>query len=384
MNKTKALILLTVFIDILGIGIVIPVLPFFVKSFGVSDFVVTSLFAVYALFSFLSGPFLGSISDRYGRRPVLLLSILSSSIGWFVFASAQNIIWLFTGRIIDGLAAGNITTAQSYMADISKDEKERVSNMGLIGVMFGVGLIIGPFIGGLLGHFGHNIPFFAVGALSLINVILAYFFLPETHHKRSSETLSLNPLTPIVRALRNPIISPIMFAWFLFSISFSIQQSIFALYINKVFGLQELGAGLIFSSVGIVMILNQVFLLRQFWLAKFSNKKLLDIMLVIFGFGFFMISIPIGVVFAIGMIFTFLGQSLIRTVMSGTISNIEKERRGENLGNMNAFMSLAMIVGPFLGGFLFTLNTHLPFIASGVFAFLALIAIHVSKIYSEI
>jgi MFS family permease len=139
MKNVKALVLFTVFIDIVGLGIIIPILPSYVQSFGVSSAVVTLLFAVYAFFSFFSAPYLGSLSDRIGRRPVLIISIISSAIGWFVFARAWSIGLLFLGRIIDGLAAGNITAAQSALADIAKDAKERAVNMGLFGALFGVG-----------------------------------------------------------------------------------------------------------------------------------------------------------------------------------------------------------------------------------------------------
>ena len=380
----KLLILMTVFIDILGIGIVIPVLPFFVKSFGVSDLVVTLLFVTFALLSFLSAPILGSLSDKFGRRPVLIASILSTSIGWFVFASAQSLIWLFVGRIIDGLAAGNISTAQSYMSDISENDKDRTSNLGLIGAMFGIGFIIGPLVGGLLGSINHTLPFYVVGALAFINVILAIFFLPETHHNRTTEKISINPLTPIIRSFKHPLVLPLMVAWFLFNVAISIQQSIFALFVNKVFDLKELGTGLIFTFIGVLILINQVFLLKKFWLAKFSNKKLLNMMLLVLSLGFLLTSTSLGIIFGLGIILTTFGQSLIRTVISSVVSNIDVSKRGENLGNMAAFMSLAMIIGPFIGGLLFVWNTHAPFVFSALVMLGAFVSIHFGQVSKKI
>ena len=184
-QKDKLIIMTTVFVDVLGIGIIIPVLPFYVESFGVSSFVVTLLFSVFALFSFVSGPFLGALSDRIGRRPVLILSIASTALGWFVFASANAVWVLFLGRIIDGVAAGNFPIAQSYLVDIAKDDKERTSNLGIIGAVFGIGFIIGPFLGAMLSAISPASPFWFVGVLALLNMIGAWFFLPETHHNRT-------------------------------------------------------------------------------------------------------------------------------------------------------------------------------------------------------
>ncbi len=193
MFKTKLLILLTVFIDVIGIGIVIPILPFYVEKFSSSPILITSLFAVYALFSFFSSPVIGALSDKFGRRPLLIISVFSTAVGWFIFAGAPTIFFLFLGRIIDGIMAGNFPIAQSYLSDIAKDDKERTTNLGLIGAVFGIGFIIGPLIGGFLGQFGHSIPFWFVGSLALFNGILALFTLPETHHVRSTAKVSINP-----------------------------------------------------------------------------------------------------------------------------------------------------------------------------------------------
>src|SRR4051812_33987023 len=132
MRKEKLIIVFTVFVDVIGFGIVVPILPFYVQLFGVGPFLTTLMFASFSFCAFLSSPFLGALSDKIGRRPVLIVSIVSTAIGWFVFASARSILFLFIGRIIDGCAAGNYTTAQSYLVDISKDEKERTANIGLV------------------------------------------------------------------------------------------------------------------------------------------------------------------------------------------------------------------------------------------------------------
>jgi len=210
MQREKIIVLFTVLVDVIGFGIVIPILPFYVSSFGASPFVVTMLFSTFALFSFISSPFLGALSDRVGRRPVLLASISTTAIGWFVFAAANSIPLLFLGRIIDGAMAGNFTVAQSCLVDVARNEKERGANLGLIGAAFGIGFLIGPVVGGLLSTVSHAFPFWIAGALATVNSILAYIFLPETHkHRDSNAALSFNPLTPLARAATNTGLRPL-------------------------------------------------------------------------------------------------------------------------------------------------------------------------------
>jgi DHA1 family tetracycline resistance protein-like MFS transporter len=158
MRREKLIVIFAVLIDVIGFGIVIPILPFYVTEFGVSALMVTLLFSTFSFFAFLSSPILGALSDRFGRRPILIVSVISTAIGWFIFASAQSVWMLFLGRIIDGMAAGNFITAQSAMTDISADEKERTANLGFVGAAFGVGFLLGPLIGGVLSNVSHSLP----------------------------------------------------------------------------------------------------------------------------------------------------------------------------------------------------------------------------------
>src|SRR3989344_311070 len=151
----KIIIFFTIFLDALGIGFITPILPYYVESFNVPDIAVSALFVIYSLFAFFSAPLLGAISDRKGRRPVFLISLLSSAIGWMVFAFSKTIFGLFLGRIIDGGAAGNISTAQNYLVDISKDKKDLTKNLGMVGAIFGIGFVVGPLIGGILFNVDH-------------------------------------------------------------------------------------------------------------------------------------------------------------------------------------------------------------------------------------
>jgi MFS transporter, DHA1 family, tetracycline resistance protein len=377
MNKTKLLVLLTVFIDVIGIGIIIPVLPFYVEGFGASAFVVTALFAVYSFCSLLSAPVIGVLSDKYGRRPMLIVSILSTSVGWFVFAAAPSILFLFIGRIIDGLAAGNLPIAQSYFSDLAKDEKERTHNLGLIGMIFGVAFIIGPFLGGVLGAISHSFPFWFAGGLALFNAILALFLLPETHHIRSERKVSINPFVPLGRAVRNIDLRSNYLAWFLFGIAIASYQSIFTLFVNKAFGLTESSVGLIFAATGVVIALNQGVAMKHFWLKKFREPELELWSLPIYGIGFVLLSFRNLPIFVLGLIVTTFGQAILRVVMTSQIAAKAKPaERGEAMGVLSSVTSLSMVLGPLIGGILFGFNMNYPFWSGGFFLLLAFVVIY--------
>jgi len=379
----KIIILSTVFLDVLGIGLIIPVLPYYVESFDVPDIVVTMLFAVFALFSFFSAPILGMISDRKGRRPVLLVSLASSAIGWIIFAFSKTIFGLFLGRIIDGLAAGNVSTAQSYLVDISKDKKELTKNLGLIGATFGIGFIIGPLVGGALSGISMKLPFIVVGIMATINTILAYFFLPESHHERNTNKLSLNPFTPIIKAFKNKNIFPLYMAWLFFGIAISLNQSIFALYIAKVFSWTVIASGLLMTLVGVIISINQAFMIRKVWLKYFKESYLMVWMLVPFAIGYLVMAMPFKFAFLFGLIVTAFCHSTLRVVMTSQIIGFsDKKEQGEMMGILTSLMSLSMIIGPIFGGVVYEISKSLPFTLAGIFLFIVFIFVY--KTYKKI
>ena len=200
MNSSKktqlGIIFLTILINMVGFGIVIPVLPFYATEFGATPFEIGWLFGIYSLVQFVFSPFIGQLSDRFGRRPVLILSTLGTAAGFLVMGFSETLLMLFVGRIIDGVSGGSVGTAQAYIADITGPE-ERSKAMGLIGAAFGLGFIFGPALGGVMAaYFGHAAPMITAGVLAIINALLIFILLPESISKEQREKLPKEKLFP--------------------------------------------------------------------------------------------------------------------------------------------------------------------------------------------
>src|SRR4051794_28853368 len=246
----------TVFIDLVGFGIVIPVLPFYAEgtAFNATPRMVGLLFASYSIMQLIFSPVLGSLSDKYGRRPVLLLSIIGTGIGFLILGMAETVLMLFVGRILDGITGGNISTAQAYIADITTKEN-RAKGMGLIGAAFGLGFIFGPAIGGILSRWGINVPFLFAGGLALANAVLLYFALPETvtpDHPGGVSAASGRGWNQLVAALRQPALASVMTIYFLGIVAFSMMTASFSLFMMFRLGYDAFHNGWIFAFVGVI------------------------------------------------------------------------------------------------------------------------------------
>ncbi|HLL75990.1 MAG TPA: MFS transporter [Pyrinomonadaceae bacterium] len=253
-----AVIFVTVFIDLVGFGIVIPLLPFYASRFGASPFAIGLLFASYSLMQLVFSPVLGRLSDRHGRRPVLLLSLLGTALGFFILGFADTLLLLFVGRIIDGISGANISTAQAYVADVTTPEN-RAKGMGLVGAAFGLGFIFGPAIGGTLSLWGKSVPFFFAGALALANAVLLYFTLPETVTPDTAARTAApaRGLGAMVAGLRRPVFGSVLSIYFLFVVAFSIMTTTFALYTMRRFGYEEHHNGYLFAFIGVIAVVVQ-------------------------------------------------------------------------------------------------------------------------------
>ena len=366
MQRQKLIVISSVLVDVIGFGIVIPILPFYVTEFGVSAVTVTLLFAAFSFFSFLSAPLLGAWSDRIGRRPIFLLSVTSTAIGWFVFANAHSLWMLFLGRIIDGCAAGNFTTAQSYMVDLAKDEKERSANIGLIGAAFGIGFILGPFIGGALSKVSHAFPFWIAGALAATNAFSAFFFLPETHHQRDARSpMNFNPLAPLMRAAQDKKMRPLYFTWSFFAFAIVTSQSVFGLFVKDVFGFSAFQTGMMFTIVGVIVVINQGFLLKKFWLNKFTEARLEMIMLIVLAVSSLMVSTEMLPLFYLSFLGAGTGQAILRVVItSQAAAAADPSKKGETMGILSALMSVYMVIAPILSGYIYEIHHSGPYFLS--------------------
>src|SRR5438046_2652500 len=255
MKRSPLLVIfITVFIDLVGFGIVIPVLPFYAEGtkVGATASQVGLLFASYSIMQCGFAPVLGRLSDKYGRRPVLLASLLGTALGFLILGFATTLWMLFLGRIIDGISGGNISTAQAYISDVTTPEN-RAKGMGMIGAAFGIGFTIGPALGGVLGHFDMSLPAFAAATFSGIAALQTFLRLPESRvHKESEAEAWLHP-SRFVPIIRNSPLLQMLLIFFISMAAFVMMESTFAIFLNDLLKFDELHVGLLFALAGVTI-----------------------------------------------------------------------------------------------------------------------------------
>ncbi|MBC8031955.1 MAG: MFS transporter [Pyrinomonadaceae bacterium] len=351
----------TVFIDLVGFGIVIPVLPYFAEGsrFNAGPRTIGILVASYSVMQLIFSPVLGRLSDKHGRRPVLLISIIGTGIGFLILGFATTLWMLFLGRILDGITGGNISTAQAYVADITTPE-ERAKGMGLLGAAFGLGFIFGPAIGGILSRWGVGVPFFFAAGLSFANALLLYFTLPETvtpdHPARVSAARGRG-WSQLMKSLKQPRLGFILSIYFLFIVAFSIMTTTFTLYTMFRFGYDAQHNGYLFAYVGLLAVIVQGGLIGRL------VKRFGELPLVVVGALFFAASLFVipfvgperGGLLALlvgGGIFS-LGNSLSTPSLTTLASkSVGPADQGSVLGVVQSVASLARAVGPALAAVL--------------------------------
>ena len=347
-----------VFLDLLGASILIPVIPYVVRAYRPDAMTVGLLSLSYSAAQFLATPVLGALSDRVGRRPVLLLSILGSAFGYFLFAWAGSLWVLFASRILDGLTGGNLSTAQAYIADRSKPE-DRAKNFGMIGAAFGLGFVLGPAIGGALSKISLQAPAYAAGIVSLITCLTALFFLPESlpPEKRKSVGFSLgqlNPLGHIAAPLKRPVLRWLLPGFFVMAFAMGGLSSNFAVYTLNRYGLTASQNALILVWLGAVSVFVQGYLVRKM-LPKVGESKLASeaLILSVAGYAVLAWSPAVWLVY-VGIGVIALGNGLGGPAMQGLLSRQgTSHEHGTLLGVSASLSSLARVGGPVFAGLVF-------------------------------
>ncbi len=378
-RSSLVLIFLTVFIDLLGFGILIPILPSFsVKELHVDEAAIGIAIAIYSFVQFLFNPVLGKLSDKYGRKPVIVICLFLNAMGYIVFAFTHSYLMLLASRVIAGIGGSSIGVAQAYIADVTTREN-RSKGMGLIGAAFGLGFVFGPLIGGLLSSYGYAVTGYVAAGFSLIAFLLTIFYLPESlKQKEEFEDLSAHPqrrrlfdFAAMKKILQKPDLAVLILLFFILTFSFANIYGTFALLGLKVYGFTDMQNGYMYGIVGLSSAIIQGGLIGR--INKLMSKKLI----LIIGSILMMLSLAM-----IPYAGTFLGLAIVSIVLSygtGTfqptvlslISEVTSEtEQGITLGINQSLSSFARVLGPLWGGFAFEyLGYPLPFLTGSLFTF---------------
>ncbi len=346
------IIFLTVFIDLLGFGIIIPLLPFYAESFGASALMVGLLGTSFSLMQFVFSPVWGRLSDRIGRKPIILLGLMGSCASYLVLALATTLPIVFLARIVGGIAGANIPTAQAYIADVTTPEN-RARGMGMVGAAFGMGFIFGPALGGVLSRFGPSVPMWFASGLCLLNFTAAWLLLPESRIANPEHT-GVSRLEAFRRAITHPKLALLLALYFLVTFAFSGFEATFALFSERRFGFTGATIGLVFTFIGTILALVQGVVVGRV-VKRVGEAQLIPvaIFLIAIGIGLvpFAFSVPV-LLLAVGVLA--LGMGFNSPAMSSMVSRLsDANDQGGILGLASSLASLGRVVGPAWGGFLF-------------------------------
>ena len=350
MSRPLLVIFLTIFVNLVGFGIIIPLLPFYARTFGASPIAIGLLFASFSLAQLLASPLLGDLSDRWGRRPVLILSLIGTAVSFAMLAVAQSLAMLFAARIVDGLSGGNITTARAYIADITTEEN-RAKAYGILGAGFGLGFIVGPALGAVLSQVSYTAPIWAAAIITLVATVLAWWWLPETVHRAHAGS------GPFWRALGQlgdrPGLRQLLAIDFIYWMSFAVYQTTFALFGARRFGFDATHTGYLFSAFGAVGVVVQGGLVGPV-VRRLGNRRTLVIGLIFTALGWGGSALTYSVlVFVLMLVPAAIGIGLCNATLIALVSNAaDRREQGRIQGAAGALESLGRTLGPIWGNLL--------------------------------
>ncbi len=347
MTRPLLVIFLTIFVNLVGFGIIIPLLPFYAETFGASPLTIGLLFAVFSACQLLAAPALGDLSDRYGRRPVLIFSLLGTVVSFVMMAMAHSVAMLFAARIVDGLSGGNISTARAYVADVT-EPKDRARAYGLIGAAFGLGFIMGPALSGVLAAYSYTAPIWAAAAITMVATLMAWFWLPETVHRAAAGTGM--PFRNLAEMLRRPGLRRMLWIDFVYWFAFAIFQTTFALFVARRFGFNVSQTGYFFAAFGILGAVVQGALIRPV-VHRLGDKPTFILGLVCAAVGLVGATLAHTVVwFTVALLPLALGIGFGHPTVSALVSRAGRgDEQGRVQGAAGAMESLGRALGPVWG-----------------------------------
>ena len=378
MDKKTFILLLVVFIDLIGFGLVIPILPLMIQKIGGGTLLVGGIIALFSFFQFLFSPILGRLSDKFGRRPILVLSSFLNSMSYFLIFFSQQIWIILIARILAGIGSANISVAQAYIADTSSSH-ERTRKLGMIGAVFGLGFIVGPLIGGIISsQISIAVAFLVPAVLSLINTVLIYFILPESN-KNLQKHIKIEFINIAVtkEVLRPKNIAFLLLLFFFVNFALSLIIGVFSLLGQSKFSWNESQNGYFFGLIGLSSFLTQGVLIR-IMLRWISEIKMIRLGLVVFAISIVLMGLSpfVWMTIILGLLVPFSVSLLMINTQSLISLESKPEEQGIVMGVAQSFAALGRVFGPLAGGALAIYSLSLPFVVSGIVTVFILLVGH--------